>query len=87
MKTSINNNSLAFEVAAYAVLQEIQAARPGSDLPAIRLWANDQALASPRHNALHYLDMAQRAVVRGEPLPWLPAPSGLAPTVTHNEPT
>lgn len=82
----INTRVLAFKVTADGILREIQVVRPDLDLAPIREWANAQAQASIEHDVLAYLDFARRAVVWGEPLPWLPAPSGLTPSVTHNEP-
>jgi hypothetical protein len=75
----------AFAVAAEQILRSIRQVRPELDLEPIKAWADAQALTSPEHDALHYLEVAYQAVVRGEPLPWLPTPSGLAPTVTRNE--
>ena len=60
----------AFAVAAETVLRNISQLRPDLDLALINQWANAQALASLEHDSLHYLDVAYRAVVRGELLPW-----------------
>lgn len=77
----------AFAVTAEEVLRSIRRVCPELDLEPIKAWANAQAQASADNDALVYLDLARRAVVSGEPLPWLPVPSGLTPSVTHNEPS
>lgn len=76
----------SFAVAVETVLRDIRQLRPDLELVEILAWANAQALISGEHDTLRYLHVAQQAVVRGEPLPWLLAPSGLTPTVTRNEP-
>lgn len=64
----------AFAVATETVLREISLLRPDLDLVPIRRWGDAQALASRgsgaglrEHDLLHFVDVAYRAGVRGEP--------------------
>lgn len=81
MPTSINSRVQAFAMEAETLLLNIRLVRPDLDLEPIKAWANAQALTSLEHDALHYLGVARRAVMRGDSLPWLPAPSGQAPAL------
>lgn len=76
MLTLICSKVHAFAVEAETLLISIRQVRPDLDLEPIKAWANAQALTSLEHDALHYLGVARRAVMRGDPLPWLPAPAG-----------
>jgi len=81
MLTAVHPAAVAFAIEADTLLHRIRMLRGGLDLAPIREWANAQAQADTEHNALHYLEQAYRAVVAGEPLPWLPATAA----VTRNE--
>lgn len=82
MLTSISSKALAFAVEAETLLRSIRQVRPDLDSEPIKAWAFAQALTSLEHDALYYLGVASRAVMRGDPLPWLPSPAA----VTRNEP-
>lgn len=79
MLTTIHSAAFGFAIKVDTLLQRIRVLRPDLDLAKIQAWAASQAQADAEHDALHYLAVADRAVVAGEPLPWLPAPSGLTP--------
>ena len=76
MPTSISSRVQAFAMEAETLLLNIRQVRQDLDSAPIKAWANAQAQTSPEHDALHYLDVARRAVMRGDALPWLPAPAG-----------
>lgn len=58
----------SFAVVTESVLYSISQMRPDLDLASILEWANAQALKSPDHDTLHYLDVANRILTRGESL-------------------
>lgn len=72
MLTPSNSDVQKFAVAVETVLRNIRHVRPDLELTSILTWANAQGHASGENDTLHYLNVAYRAVERGEPLPWLP---------------
>lgn len=70
MLSPINSEVHAFSVAVETVLTSIRMVRPDLDLIPLHEWVNAQAQVSTEHGPLHYLEVAYRTMVRGEPLPW-----------------